>query len=206
MPAQGAAQGVICTNGGAGAQHDTEAPVIPTLTLRSKKKYRTTASYLHDVLCQVPRRYTYNAGGKQRLLKYFTLPFRLSMTRFMSNKIIKGYYGGRHSRYRALFRKGNSAALRRGALRQSAQNQSASGEERLKGAEALLPNRIPKTPRLLPSREKNEVARAFALAMEERLDTSLLRALNFDPVYVSKKKYAHPPRSTGTQRFGGSAS
>jgi hypothetical protein len=40
----------------------------------------------------MPRFYSYKRFGKDKLTKYKTLPFKLSMSRFLANKIFRNFY------------------------------------------------------------------------------------------------------------------
>lgn len=49
-------------------------------------------SYLSGTIQNTPRFYTYKTFGKEKLAKFKTLPFKLSMSRFLANKIFRKFY------------------------------------------------------------------------------------------------------------------
>lgn len=68
----------------------------PTLFTKNKGGVH---SYLLMVLSRFPRKYVYHyvALGRDTLRRYYTMPFRLSMSRFASHLSLKGYYQGIYS-------------------------------------------------------------------------------------------------------------
>lgn len=67
-----------------------------TLPTEFTKKKGGVHSYLLMVISRFPRKYVYNyvALGRDTLRRYYTMPLRLSMSRFVSHLCLKGYYEG----------------------------------------------------------------------------------------------------------------
>ena len=61
--------------------------MVPT----KKKKYKIN-SYLFNVVCKFPRKYASNFLGKEIMRTYYTIPSKLSMTRFLAGKVLKQHY------------------------------------------------------------------------------------------------------------------
>lgn len=59
---------------------------------RLKKKKFALRSFLHSAICKFPRKYIFDILGEERPRKYYTIPYRLSFSGFICNKILKGYY------------------------------------------------------------------------------------------------------------------
>lgn len=57
------------------------------------KKKGGVLSYLFTVICRFPRKYVYWLLGRGTFRRYYTMPLRLSMSRFVSYLTFKGYYG-----------------------------------------------------------------------------------------------------------------
>merc|ERR1712048_790700 len=49
-------------------------------------------TWVSATIQKIPRFYTYKSFGKEKLTKYKTLPFKLSMSRFLANKIFRNFY------------------------------------------------------------------------------------------------------------------
>ena len=116
-----------------------------------KNKYQLN-SYLFKLICKLPRKYISNFLGKEILRKYSTIPLKLSITRFILNKILKGYY----------------------------QNLSHKALSNLCHHKDLCKTQN-------KNLQKKEIAKNLVLKIEKRLDTSLLRLLNFKSFYTIKK-------------------
>jgi len=96
---------------------DKDSAGTPVLPLRSPdlwhitKKKGGVLSYLFMVTCRFPRKYVYQYLGRETFRRYYTMPFRLSMSRFVSYLTFKGYYGPKCAR--ALTRNALSGTGRR---------------------------------------------------------------------------------------------
>jgi ribosomal protein S4 len=125
----------------------------------SKKKYRT-GSYLFNVVCKFPRKYGYHFLGKEIMRTYYTIPSKLSMTRFIAGKVLKEHYK-------------NLSTSTLESLAKSVRAQKA----KVPGGAA-------------PLRNANQVAKKFIIGLEQRLDSSLLRLLEFKPTCTTKQASA----------------
>lgn len=74
-------------------QASYEAKQIKNTEFSIKKKKYKIGSYLFGVICKFPRKYIYHSLGKDIMRKWYTMPFRLSMARFVGNRFLKTYYG-----------------------------------------------------------------------------------------------------------------
>lgn len=63
------------------------------LDLIITKKKGGILSYLHSVFCRYPKKYMYRFLGREIYRKYYTMPYRLSVNRYVSYLIFKNYYG-----------------------------------------------------------------------------------------------------------------
>lgn len=174
------------------------------LSFFHKKKYKIQ-SYLFNVIFKFPRKYVYRFLGKDILRRYYTMPFRPSLSRFISTKVLRSYYcGGRKN----LGRKALLGLCQKASGRKTAPTlRDFKGGKLLCGAEGSIfkeplkpSDQALQSPALRlaggqgaekkdavvgkPS-ETNEVAKNFVLCLEERLDSSLLRLLHFKPLYSS---------------------
>lgn len=131
-----------------------------------KKKYKLE-SYLFNVICKFPRKYVYHTLGKEFLRRYYTMPFRLSLTRTINDRFLKTYYKNL-----------NSKALSNLAM--------AAGRITRKG--------------IYGQTEKSERARNWISSLEQRLDSTVLRVLNFRPRHTTKRADRRVQNSHFTQR------
>ena len=155
---------------------------IETIQQAKRKKY-IVRSYLFNAICQFPRKYTHKFLGREILRTYYTMPLRLSMSRFVSNKFLKGYYN--HLSEKALSKTAKLSRWKKGIELQTHRTSLLSGFS-FHGAKSLGPN--PTSPRTcIAQKSKNEVGKKFLIALEQRLDNSLLRLLNFKPRYLTKQ-------------------
>jgi hypothetical protein len=70
---------------------------LPDLRHITKKK-GGVLSYLFMVTCRSPRKYVYQYPGRETLRRYYTMPFRSSMSRSVSYPTPKGHYGPKCAR------------------------------------------------------------------------------------------------------------
>lgn len=57
----------------------------------NKKKYKLN-SFLFNMLCQFSRGRVNTLLGQEILFRYYTIPYRLSLSRFIGNKVLRSYY------------------------------------------------------------------------------------------------------------------
>lgn len=57
----------------------------------NKKKYKLN-SFLFNMLCQFSRGRVNSLLGQEILFRYYTIPYRLSLSRFIGNKVLRSYY------------------------------------------------------------------------------------------------------------------
>jgi hypothetical protein len=143
-----------------------EATASVAATAR-KTKYSIN-SYLLNVVSKFPRRYAYHFLGKEKFRKYCTMPFRLSMSRFLANKLAKSYYTGISAKAFLREKLAKSPMATRGL-------QSAPG-----GGKGFWDDQV-------LNENKNEKAKNFSSRSEQRLDIPLLRLLNPKPTYIRKR-------------------
>lgn len=134
-----------------------------TIKLQLQKQKYTTHPHPSNIPCKYPRKYEYDFLGKDRFRKYYTRPFRLSRSRFVSNRLLKAYYGNIGARTLGRIRK----ASRRRRMGNTMSPYSKVASRSNTGTLHL---------------NKNEGAKKFLLSLEQRLDTSLLRLLNLKPM------------------------
>jgi hypothetical protein len=60
-------------------------------TKLNRKKYKIN-SFLFNILCQYSKNKIHNILGYDFIFKYKTIPYRLSLSYFLSNKILSSYY------------------------------------------------------------------------------------------------------------------
>lgn len=163
MPSQSAPQGdahesrstlydKALGSGGQGQRAPT-----PTLATAKKIKYSIN-SYLLNAVGRLPRKYAYHFLGKEKLRKYYTMPFRLSMSRFLANRLTRSYY----------------MCISAKALEKMAKHSSQGAAAARRRARCGGHN-------------MNEKAKNFLLRLEQRLDVSILRLLNLKPTYIRKR-------------------
>jgi hypothetical protein len=170
-----------------------------TPLLVAKKKYKIH-SYLFNVICKFPRKYVYHFFGKDILRKYYTMPFRLNISRFISNKVLRSYYT--NLSHKALLNLCQKASRGRGLglphavgvvsndLRSSGRRPTSfqrGGHPRSQVAELSFEkqfssNFIVQKAQGVSKTESAERAKNFVLCLEERLDSTLLRLLHFKPL------------------------
>jgi len=61
--------------------------------LHVTEKKGGVSSYLFAVICRFPRKYSYKFLNRNTYRRYYTMPLRLSMSRFVSFLTFRGYYG-----------------------------------------------------------------------------------------------------------------
>ncbi len=136
--------------------------------LVAKKKYKIHP-YLFNVICKFPRKYVYHSFGKDILRKYYTMPFRLNTSRFISNKVSRSYYSSiSHKASLNLCQKaakGRSIGLPHAARR---------------GAGGL--GETPMNFIVQKGTESAERAKNFIPCLEERLDSTSSRLPHFKPL------------------------
>lgn len=131
----------------------------------AKKKYKIH-SYLSNVICKSPRKYVYHFFGKDILRKYYTMPFRLNISRFISNKVLRSYY--RTLSHKALLNLCQKASRGRGvSIGLDLRGSSIYGAHTYQSSDIV---------------ERAERAKNFLLCLEERLDSTLLRLPHFKPL------------------------
>lgn len=165
------------------------AKSMPTATalLVAKKKYKIH-SYLFNVICKFPRKYVYHSFGKEILRKYYTMPFRLNISRFISNKVSRGYY--RSLSHKALLNlcqkasRGRRIGLPHAPRFKRGKYESAHRVPSPVGADQAGAGRDLRSLNFIVQKgtESAERAKNFVLCLEERLDSTLLRLLHFKPL------------------------
>jgi len=154
---------------------------VATATLR-KKKF-ALRSFLYSAVCKFPRKFVLGDLDDIRSRKYFTIPYRLSLSGFVCNKVLTGYYNNlSHKVLFALHKKIKIRAKKSDKLSDPSDSKTESNFRRL----------------TLPQRKK-EIAKNLILNLENRLDSSVLRLLRFKSVYTFKRSRTHkfPDASKG---------
>ena len=155
--------------GDAGSKEDPDVTQkTPEENFYIKKKKYKIGSYLFGVICKFPRKYLYHSLGKDIVRKWYTMPFRLSMARFVGNRFLKTYYSKNLS-HRAL----SNLAL------------------------ALNNNKL----HFNAPRYENEKAKGLLTAIEQRLDSTLLRLLHFKPAHTLKRADRRKVHATKYPRY-----
>lgn len=173
---------------------------VSALALRRTKKY-IVRSYLLKGIRQFPRKYPYMCRGRKKFRTVYTMPLRLSMSRFVSNKFLKGYYN--HLSRTALSKTAKGSSRKKEIEQQTHQISLLSGfsphsanapsgtsfffpGERKRAAGSYEPN--PTSPKTyIAHKSKNEVGKKFLIALERRLDSTILRSVNSKPRSLKKR-------------------
>lgn len=151
--------------------------------LLTKKRYKLY-SVLFNLICKWPSRkqgnYIKSIQGQKgaraieaHARKYYTIPYRLSLSRFISNKILNKC--GLCPRSKVLLKLRKKLLIRAKRCGKSFSSFSLKLAIRANGATVHS------------GKQKKELARNFILALESRLDNSLLRLLQFKALYSSKQ-------------------
>lgn len=130
----------------------------------TRKKYNIN-SYLYQVILRLSRKYDYYFLGKEIFRQYYTSPFRVDMTRFIMNKILRGYY--KNLSYKALLN------IRKKITNSACGTNSHYIYKKLSIQEQSL-NKFG---------NKKPLASSLILNIEQRLDSSVLRLLHFRTRY-----------------------
>lgn len=85
-------------NGRARDPHDNRPLFDDVSKFNITKKKGGVLSYLFTVICRFPRKYVYRLLNRETFRRYYTMPLRLSMSRFVSYLTFKGYYGPKCAR------------------------------------------------------------------------------------------------------------
>jgi ribosomal protein S4 len=145
--------------------------IIATL----KKKKFALRSFLYSAVCKFPRKFVLGDLDDVRPRKYFTIPYRLSFSGFICNKVLTGYYNNlSHKVLFALHKKIKIRAKKSDKLSDPFDSKTGSNSRRL----------------TLPQKKK-EIAKDLILNLESRLDSSVLRLLQFKSVYTFKRSRTH---------------
>lgn len=148
--------------GGPGGASVAQTHKPPTQVVATAKKIKYSInSYLLNVVSKFPRKYAYHFLGKEKLRKYYTMPFRLSMSRFLANRLARSYY----------------MCISAKALEKMAKHAPSGGP---------LGAFEPRKGRM-GGHNMNEKAKTFLSRLEQRLDVSILRLLNLKPTYIRKR-------------------
>ena len=147
-----------------------------------KKKYRV-GSYIFKIICKLPRKYKQELVGRQVLLKYSTMPLKPTMTRYTLHKILRGYYQNLSTK----------------ALYNLSRHKSVSTFQTT-NTDSFSPIFSSTRSKLLV--EKKQTAKNFIQQIENRLDNSLLRLLNFKSLYTLKRfQYSHNHFSSAKKKY-----
>lgn len=166
----GTAPGIGDRKGLGSAQGEAELSPAP---LRFHKRKYKIQSHLYNVIPKSPRKYIYRFLGKDILRRYYTMPFRPSMSRFISTKVLRSCCSAFS---------GGGKNMGRKTLLDLCQKAS--------GRKAALSRNVPfmaekKHAATTEGSETNEVAKNSVQSSEERSDSSLLRLLHLKPLYSS---------------------
>ena len=161
--------------------------------LLTKKKYKLY-SVLFNIICKWPGRrpgsYIKSIQGQKgarwpqegaSARKYYTIPYRLSLSRFIGNKIL--HKCGLCPRSKVLLKLRKKLLIRAKRCGKSLSSFS------------LKPAIETNWGSVTTYRQKKELARDFILALESRLDNSLLRLLQFKALYTLKQIRAQKQKS-----------
>ncbi len=136
-----------------------------------KKKKFALRSFLYSAVCKFPRKSIFDTLGEERPRKYFTIPYRLSFSGFICNKTLKGYYNNlSHKVLFSLHKKIKIRAKKSDKLAEPFDLKTGPGARLL-----TLPQ------------QKKEIAKDLVLNLESRLDSSVLRLLQFKSLYTIKQ-------------------
>jgi ribosomal protein S4 len=130
-----------------------------------KKKYKIN-SFLFNILCQFSRNRTHSILGHDILLRFYTIPYRLSLSHFIGNKLLHSYYTN--------VNKTHFLSLRKKFLLQAKRS---TNDNANKTKEYIDSNK---------KKLKKEITKNLILNLEKRLDSSLLRLLHFKSLYTKK--------------------
>jgi hypothetical protein len=125
-------------------------------------------------LCQSTRSRSTPVLGQDvsALLRFSTIPYRLSLSHFLGNKIIRNYYTDLNRTGFLKIRKKILLEAKRSKQTQKQYNND------LKGLEGTFSKN--------QRNQKKEIVKNLIISLEKRLDSSLLRLLNFKSLYTKK--------------------
>lgn len=170
-----------------------EVPEVPERLQRKKSQRRKylVGSYLFNVMCEFPRKYTLKILGRDQKKTVYRMPLRLSVSRFAGAKFLKGYYN--HLSRTALRKTAKLSSWKKGIEQHAHQTSLLSGFQPWKTTStkpwnkgSLEPN--PTSPKTyIAHKSRNEIGKKFLIALESRLDSSILRSLNSKPHHLTKQ-------------------
>jgi hypothetical protein len=111
-------------------------------------------------------------------LRFYTIPYRLSLSRFIGNKILRSYYTNLNKR--------NLLNLRKKILIQAKRFSSDRFTQTLTKSNLLNEHRKKRIGFLHGEKRTKEISKNLLLNLEKRLDSSLLRLLHFKSLYTKK--------------------
>ena len=127
-----------------------------------KKKYKLN-SFLFNMLCHYSRGRLKIVNGKEFFTWYYTVPYRLSLSRFIGNKVLRSFYQNLNKKTLLNLRKKITIKAKRANLSSVIKNKKFN---------------------------KKEMIKNLIYSLEKRLDSSLLRLFQFKSLYT--KKYTLP--------------
>ncbi len=111
-------------------------------------------------------------------MRFYTIPYRLSLSRFIGNKILRSYYTNLNKR--------NLLNLRKKILIQAKRFSSDRFTQTLTKSNLLNEHRKKRIGFLHGEKRTKEISKNLLLNLEKRLDSSLLRLLHFKSLYTKK--------------------
>lgn len=130
-----------------------------------KKKYKLN-SFLFNLLCQYSRGRLKTILGKEFLSWYYTIPYKLSLSRFIGNKVLRSYY--------------------QNVSKKTLLNLHKKITKKAKRSHNLNVNYKSKSKNLIDLRNKKNVIKNLNFNLENRLDYTLLRLFQFKSLYTKK--------------------
>lgn len=132
-----------------------------------KKKYKIN-SFLFNMLCQYSRGRIKTTLGKEFFSRYYTVPYRLSLSRFISNKVLRSFYQNLSKKNLRNLRKKITLKAKRsnGPINSNFENNKINSVQK--------------------SWNKKELNKNIIFNLENRLDYSLLRLFQFKSLFTKK--------------------
>jgi hypothetical protein len=155
-----------------------------------QRKEYPLQSVLFKTLFKHSKKYSHYLAGKEFKRRAFFMPSKLNLTRFKINKILKSYYTNlSYKSLKNLSRKKSLSKIQRYNIpfnkplfiKTSSKKR---GNMKTSDNDVFEENFVFKKPVII---EKRETAKNFILNLEQRLDNSLLRILNFNNLFRMKR-------------------
>lgn len=154
-----------------------------------KKKYKLN-SFLFNLLCQYSRGRLKSILGKEYFSWYYTIPYKLSLSRFIGNKVLRSFYQNLSKKTLLNLHKKITIKAKRSSnslsLNTSTKKKPYSSEVHVS----------PQSKNFIKFYNKKDIIKQINFNLENRLDSTLLRLFQYKSLYT--KKYVFRPSFLST--------